>query len=359
MVPDSAVDGGLADSLLREVARATRADECPPPDSPEHSVPRLLVDLLGDDGSWSPSMDPWRDLLRWRGLRGERLVLRSWDHDVGRAALRWPSLLKESGLGPAERPALIFAFRRRDVDEDRLARLDALFVSIHWWWGVLDRIDTETHLVLQRRRGHFDLLTLAIVVEVAAWDLRFADHLVRHWDGRLDTLEKTVRDHGAVRAAEGLNVVGDMGSVRENRRCSRSRQPTRDESELWDAGMVDKWDSVTRPAQWLPKTVENLDNLVWRAQNRVLMPHVDRVRAHLEKKFRARASRGFLDEIVEQDDILELGPMRWAAVHRGVALDREDRHCLEALWKLRNLLAHGRPAGDEVVAVAKPYLGLS
>lgn len=356
--PDEAVIDGSADSVLREIARLTRADECPPPDSPDHSVPRLLVDLFGDDGSWAPSMDPWRDLLEWRGLRGERAVLRSWDHDVGHAALRWPALLMESGLGLAERPALIFAFRRRDVDESRLARLDALFISIHWWWGVMDRIDTETHLVLQRRRGGFDLLTLATVVEVAAWDLRLADSLVQHWDCRLDTLEKYVREHGVCRMAERANVVGDSGIARGTHKYSRASQPSRDDLELWDAGMVEKWDSVARPVQWWPKTAENLDNLVWRAQNRVLMPHVDRVRAYLEKKFRARASQEFLDGLLEQGDTLELGPMRWAVVQCGVRLDREDRGCLEILWKLRNLLAHGRPAADELIAVAKPYLGL-
>ncbi|MGX5654084.1 hypothetical protein ACWKWC_04860 [Geodermatophilus nigrescens] len=346
VVPAHVVDDGSVRALVEAIERSTGAYDCPPPDEGT-DLPGAVARLFGPPEAWRHSADPWRDLVRWPAWHGQPVLLRSWEHDLSVPLRRLPALLQEAGVAESERPVLIMVVCRRDVDERRLDHVDALTTGVHWWWGVLDRLDTEAFLAGGERRTDRDVLRRSVLAEVSAWSLELAAHLSSGWNGRVDQLHAAIQDF-----AGGEPVPAPPPAAT----AKRSSFPVAADRDAWDAGQVEQWDGRRRTVPWQVDDRRSLDTLVWRAQNRVLMPRVDEARAELEACFRRRASQSVVAEVSGRGDVLELGPMRWALGAFGVRLEPEDARRLRVLCELRNRLAHGSPADDALIASARPHL---
>ena len=155
VMPDHMVStDGTAEAVLTRIADLANAVVAPPEPGDGVGLVEHIVNTIGRDRSWDPGLDPWRDLVAWPPMRGLAIVLKSWTTDVRRVLERWRPLLTDSRLPPADRPVLVFAVRRGDLAPEPGRRVvsnpldgadDSLMRTI-WWWGVIDRLDTEVHL---------------------------------------------------------------------------------------------------------------------------------------------------------------------------------------------------------------------
>ncbi|WP_447925555.1 hypothetical protein [Georgenia muralis] len=352
VLPDHLVEGGIANAFLDRVASITNALFIEGGD-PESTAVDQVVDAIGADGSWVPSMDPWRSLAEWRSFRGFRVLLRSWKHHFATVLPTWHSILMGTPHEPADRPVVIFAVRTSDVADIRLDRLGDVFLDVVWWWGVIDRLDTEVFLFSSLERPRHQLDT-AVISEVTGWDLTLAHSLGTSWDGDVQTLARAVKNHGTTRPVQ---MEVDEQLLRGS--FSRRNPPDRAIS-AWNAGVIDMWGGRPRLAAWLPQAAASLDKALWQAQSKVLLPYIEDERQRLERLFTSRASRDVLRDLAaDRDGILELGPMRHAVRSRRVTLAPDERESLDLLTSVRNDLAHSRPVQPDALRQLIKKLGIS
>ncbi|MER7010809.1 hypothetical protein ABT324_05200 [Saccharopolyspora sp. NPDC000359] len=342
------------------------------------SVTERIVQLLDLNTDEHP--DEIRAIVTEPQLRGKVLVVCGWrerDRDsLAEVLVRLTSLVKEEGLPPAHRPRLLLATRERDLPLATWDRLDQMTTRIRWWWGVVGRLDTAVVVATARPRfgssgstSHVsalrELVAIDVITEVAGPDLRLAEYLAISWDGLVsslgDSIEVSAREFGGE-----FQLGGELPRRGGNR-------PPYELRRAWRLGMADLWEHQVRvsPTAHRPKrTGTGLDAMIWRGQNRALMPILDEYRGRVEQVFRDRASRAVLADVTQQErprgvasqpprrSVLELGAMAWAVANKRVRLPRADNELLFSLLDVRNSLAHLQPiTDDEVERLANALAG--
>ncbi|MET8996975.1 hypothetical protein [Amycolatopsis sp. NPDC004169] len=331
-------------------------------------VERLGIALEGQSAG-----DTVRDLALAESLRGQVIVVSGWDEpdptDASTFLIQLTAMLKERGVPPELRPRVLFATRERDVSGPFLDRIDPVTTRVRWWWGATGRLDTA--VVVAAARVHTDGRTSTgyaarvrectvneILTEVAGPDLSLAASLAASWDGEVANLAPLLQKlaYDFARQPEGVDL--------RHWQAAGAHRPPLKLRELWRLGVADVWDGHVRISPAVADTASvaaELDTLVWRGQNRALMPIIDEQRARLEVIVRSRASSASLLRLTTEtrakrryaadpgraQDPLELGAIYWLDNTGGVTLDRDDRVLLQHLRKTRNRLAHLQPLTDD------------
>ncbi|QDC13202.1 hypothetical protein [Rhodococcus ruber] len=346
--PDAAVDTGLADHVLEEIAKeSARSEFCT---QSCDTFPTRVIDTFGADPVRCASFDEWESIIQWEAWHDSWVVLSSWDHtDIPEILERWPAQVHASGLSQNERPKLLVGGRLSEVPRHVLTRLDSSLTAVHWWWGVLDRLDTETRLVALAGRT-IDPVDTAVIVEVSGWDLACVDFLIEFWDRSTSGLAHAVREYQA--HAPGVDI-----DSRSNQDRRPSALPPADREEAWQKGLLDRWGHSLRRS---PRVLDDksIDQRIWMAHNRALISHVDEERAHYEEIVRREARKQVFDELDRRDDnIIEIGSLTWLVASGRVRVSRDDRERLCTFRDLRNDLAHRVPINDELLMKVAGYLG--
>lgn len=144
--PDHLVEDGIADAVLDEIHTfGTSAPFCVATDS--EPFPARILTTFGGDPVTDRDYDNWETIIDWRPWHGSWVLMAGWEHsDIATIVNRWPPQIHASGLALTERPKLVIGVRISDVERKAVTRLDRDTVAVHWWWGILDRLDTETRL---------------------------------------------------------------------------------------------------------------------------------------------------------------------------------------------------------------------
>jgi hypothetical protein len=337
--PQTMIAAGTARHILDRVANGALATVIEP--GTAHLADRT-AHALNLSTDWEPELDPWYDLAHWAPGAGHVVAIPGWDEDLTDLLPRWEHLQHEIGGEAPERLRLIIGTDRTTIEQARLDRTQTLHLRIHWWWGVIDRLDTNLYL-RTTRPGRPDPLQHALLMELVAWDLPLADALSDSDPADLrQHLPRTI-PHRA-RSADLLPppVRGAQAA------------PPASVRNAWDAGCLELWEGRYRPQLSAEIFEEVLPRLTWRAQARVLFPHLEEQRAQLEEKFLRAAPAHLHDPTTRSTDLWELGTM-WYHVRCGtVRLNTEDRRLLKAARRVRNQLAHLEPASPEDLAVLLP-----
>ncbi|MHB9859100.1 hypothetical protein [Streptomyces sp. YIM S03343] len=318
------------------------------------------------------------------GYRAETrpVIVRAWREPVPSAAAdllrRLVATGKEAGLPPKRGPRALVVASTEDVPPglpEQLARED---IAVHWWWGVIGRLDTATVVALSRPPLHstadrhhlHEAVTQATITEICGPFLDAAAALAAHWkDGRLETLPDALRDVLAVLPAPDAADTA-VPAHRPEATRNPGRRPEESLLAAWNTGAVESWDGRLRihPHQDLGHE-HVVAARVWLAQNHVLLPLLDDARERFAATMRRR-TRIPLPRLAEEYgppdttseplppakviDTLELGAM-WAAHCDGaITLTPAERHHLRTLRDTRNLLAHRKPLdGDHLHRLIK------
>ncbi|WP_345207481.1 hypothetical protein [Fodinibacter luteus] len=326
--PRFAIASGLADHVLDAVATSAGA-RCV--DTGEAHLATRVAEAMDRLHEWRPGSDPWWDLAHWPALRGQCAAVRSWEDAVGDPVTRWEALTHESGREPRERFRLLVGVGLDDLEGSPLDRTPSLHVSVRWWWGVVDRLDTE--LYLSGRDP--DPLAHAEAVEVTAWAL----------EGSC----------GGGTDGHAL-ATGLPRAVREHDRTPRTHRqaPPPEIRPHWDLGLVELWDGRYRPVAAADPEGEERRVLRWRAQVRLLFPYLEEHRVRILREFLPKAltvgvAPGF-------GDVWELGDMFGQGRRVGLSLATYDH--LKVARDVRNDLAHGRPAEPRQVELLREKIPL-
>ncbi|GHJ95638.1 hypothetical protein SNE510_51570 [Streptomyces sp. NE5-10] len=288
---------------------------------------------------------------------------------------------KAGGLPPGERPRILAVARLGDVPAaflDELGR-DRADTVVHWWWGVLGRLDTAMAVAAlpAAATGPGDLadrlrtsLLRETVVEVCGPDLELAAALAARWDGRFDTLGPALGEALARTAVPGLADCPPLD------RTGARRRPGPAYAEAWSRGQVFSWEGRLRPhpGVWYPAgggaapgrdARARLDALVSQAQQRVLMPWVEEARHRLAGRALRHLNRpvaavvlGYLQRPAPylagapERAFLELQVGELLTAHRAgaLALPPDDADLVRLLVTVRNVLAHRSVLRDGTVA---------
>lgn len=346
--PDAVVAAGIADRVLEEVAQEdARSTFC---SQSSDAFPTRVIETFGADPVRYRPFDEWESIIQWELWHESWVVLSGWDHaDVHEILERWPAQVHAAGLSQAERPKLLIGVRGTDVPRQVLTRLDSSLIAVRWWWGVLDRLDTETRLVAIAGRT-INPVDTAVIIEVSGWDLSCVDFLAECWDRTTSGLATAVRSYQT--HAPGVDI-----DSRSNQDRGPATQPPVDRQDAWQNGLLDKWGHSLRRS---PRVLDDksMDQRTWMAHNRVLISHIDEERAHYEEVILRKARQRIIDELDRRDDnIIEIGTLAWLVSTGRVDVNRDDRDRLCAFRDLRNDLAHRVPAKDELLAKVAEYLG--
>jgi hypothetical protein len=348
--PDAIVDAGIADAILDELEiQGARAEFLA---RSLGAFPARVLSTFGSDQRTTDAFDEWGSIIDWEAWHESWVIIPGWEHgDVAEIVSRWPAQVKASGLSIEDRPKLIIGVRLTDLPRSTITHLDRDLIAIHWWWGVLDRLDTETRLaaVSARRISPVDA---AVITEMAGWDLRCTDFLAEQWD----------RTTAGVPAA--LQLYQQYGSCSPKAACTTptptqhgTSAPPVEIERAWQDGLVDRWGYSIRHAPAVLNEA-NVTQRLWMAHNRILIPHVEEERAVFERLVMARASTNALEGLNRRDDdIVEIGSLVWLVSTGRVRIKREQRDRLQAFRDLRNDLAHHRPVSDKSLREITAYLG--
>ncbi|MGW6967334.1 hypothetical protein ACWGET_25185 [Streptomyces zaomyceticus] len=288
--------------------------------------------------------------------------------------------VKDAGLPPAERPRLLVVARLRDLPEslpDEL-RHGLGDTAVHWWWGVLGRLDTATAIapVLDHAPGtsgrdrhrHSDPLAERIrravrsetVVEVCGPDLELARLLALDWDGARHTLGAAL---GRCLARSPGPVPADCPPLR---RIGALLRPGAELRQAWARGAVVSWEGRLRAhvGVWHPaapsspatgEAEDRLTALVSQAQQRVLTPWIEEARQRLAVRALGHLNRpvatlvagysarppAYLGRDPERAFLeLQVGELLRAHIGGALALPTRDAALLRLLVDARNVLAH-------------------
>ena len=321
-------DSAFCSGLLASVDYAVDLVDC------HESGSRPLSSLVADRFSIDdipPGPDAAAALGRHSTLWGRVLAIMVPVDDVESA--RWAHFAREFVAGAravavAERPRLILLCGKTCAAE--LAGSEPLLSGL-WWWGVLDRLDTGFHVRSQFPDGCEELLREA-VTEVAGFDLKLAGHLAAGWDGSDSALaEALVRFPGR----NELAVCTPHGPLPSSS-TALSAPPT-SLLQLWDQGLVDRWDAFPAYLHACAVPATDLKSRVWRAQIRALMPSIDEERARIGAWLRRELPGIPGDAVLEPGDLyvlLQDHPhlKSWRGGHR--------KRLIYWLREARNTLAH-------------------
>ncbi|MFF3932514.1 hypothetical protein [Streptomyces hirsutus] len=306
------------------------------------------------------------------------IVVRCWDETSPEEASRLlrvaQATFHEAGLPGHARPRFLLTARTADLPRATLGSQGR--ATVHWWWKVWTRLDTEVLMAWRSRSGVTDAadallrrVTDAVVAEVCGPDIDRALALHDTWDGG---------DLGTLRhALSRLLPEPAAGSVEPvpPRRLSTAHAsaPDAEIHGAWARGAVDSWDGRIHPTHGhslLDANSQELRVLVCHAQNRVLLPLIEEARTtliHLVpgmlrkqrfglrdfcEKARSQHWKNTDEAAVPNLEELELGGLSYAAYM--LALTTAQRHRLRTLHTARNTLSHRTPLDhDELVALAE------
>ncbi|WP_330236980.1 hypothetical protein [Streptomyces sp. NBC_00566] len=313
------------------------------------------------------------------GLAPHTVFVRCWNetsHEEAARVLRVAvATFHEAGLSGRAQPRFLFAARAGDLPRHVLG--DPSRSSVHWWWKVWNRLDTEV-LMAWQSRGHTDnpagaLLRRvmdAVVAEVCGPDIDRALVLRDAWGGGdLDSLRAAL---AGVLPDEQLTEAEYEPSVRMS--AAHAWAPDAEIHDAWADGAVDSWDGRIRLVhgrRLLDSRSHELRVLVCHAQNRVLLPLIEEARTalihllpellrkgrHSLEDFCAKARSQYKNKnggTTALPDLheLEIGGLSAAAYM--LNLTSSQRHRLRSLHTARNTLSHRTPLGHEdLVALTK------
>lgn len=343
---DSAVELGVADEVLREIKGAAAHTEwCAEADE---EFPVRVLESFGANSSDITAYASWDQIVGWPAWYGEWLFLATWEHDdVPTILERWPAQLKVSGLGSEDRPRLVIGATLDSVTLAMLDRIDTSEVTVHWWWGTVDRLDTELCVAVHEHAKRRDSLDRAVLAELACWDIDALDFLSRQWDGSTDTVVPLI---AGLRRHRG--ECGDAFTLAAAARAHQSRPP-KESLEGWRHGRIERWGGAPRigPVDFSEAEIKRR---LWIAHSRILMPVVDEERAKYEDRFNSIATIEMMDRNREKGGgLIEIGILKDLALRKLVRLPQEDEDALRRLTRLRNRLAHRDPATDELISFVR------
>lgn len=347
--PDSIVDSGIADAVLEDLSReGVRADFC---DESADPFPARILTTFGADPLRESDYAEWDRIIDWEPWHGSWVFVPTWQHnDVEEIIDRWPAQLNACGLSLEDRPKLIVAVRLTDLPRAKTTHLDLGAVTVHWWWGVFDRLDSELRLAAVAGRT-LNPVQSAVIVEVSGWDLSCIEFLAREWDRTSSGLPRALHDYKAIAATEHDHAP----SLGQSARRGLTAPPTELE-QAWRRGLVDRWEHGVRRAPYAICETDVAQRL-WMAHNRVLTQYVDEERAEYEQMILSKRSPVALKDLRQRDDdIVEIGSLAWLVDTGRVDIAPEHRDRLRTFRDLRNELAHRKPIGDELLRRATGYL---
>lgn len=345
--PDALVDSGVADAVLDDLAaEGTTAVSCI---SSTDSFPARVMETFGGDPVRESEVAEWERIAGWERWHGSWVFFPSWEHpDVAEVIDRWPAQLNACCLSMDARPKLIIAVRLTDVPRTRITHVDRNNIAVHWWWGVLGRLDTELRLAAITQRP-LNPVNTAVIVEVSGWDLSCTDFLANEWD------RSTSGISDALHAYQSQADAGCATPVVAVTRRGLTAPPAELE-QPWCKGLLDWWGHGIRLAGAAIDDAELMQR-VWMAHNRALIQYVDEERAHYEQMILAKAPRDTLTDLRQRDDdIIEIGSLTWLVESRRVDIGKKDRERLQTFRDLRNDLAHRKPVSDELLRRVVGYL---
>ncbi|MGW4102291.1 hypothetical protein [Streptomyces sp. NPDC004976] len=292
------------------------------------------------------------------------IVVRCWDETSPEEAARLLRVAKatfhEAGLPGHARPRFLLTARAADLPRAALGSQGR--ATVHWWWKVWTRLDTEVLMAWRSRSGFTDAadallrrVTDAVIAEVCGPDIDRALALRDTWDGGdLGTLRRALSRLLPEPAADSAEPVPP-------RRLSTAHAsaPDAEIHGAWARGAVDSWDGrihSTHGHSLLDANSQELRVLVCHAQNRVLLPFIEEARTaliHLVpgvlrkqrfslqdfcNKARSQHWRNTDEAAVPDLEELELGGLSYAVYM--LALTTMQRHRLRILHTARNTLSH-------------------
>lgn len=348
--PDAMVESGVADAILDDIAAEGACTEfCEDSDEP---FPTRIISTFGEDPVSKRAFEEWDTIIGLPAWHGSWVLLPGWQHgDVAEIVDRWPAQITVCGLSASDRPKLVIAVRLADLPRKTITHLDTSSMAIHWWWGVLDRLDTETRLTAVSDR-RLNAIEAAAITELSGWDLTCTGYLADNWDRTTAGLPAAVRSYQH-RFSYPQCPVSTPAKSTTKRGVSA---PPPELEQPWRDGLVDRWGHSIR---WAPHTLDDaaVTQRLWMAHNRILFPHVDEQRVDYERMIRAKVSGNGLHDLWRRDDdIIEIGSLAWLVDTGRVEIGRENKHRLHAFRDLRNDLAHRRPITDDLLQRIINYL---
>lgn len=239
------------------------------------------------------------------------------------------------------------------VDDPREALRTAndVTLQVHWWWGVLGRLDAQVQASLL---GIADPIQRGALTELAGWDLSLLADLAAASPG-VEDVESVVP-----RAAEDSVVTTDVED-----------QPARDRPpemllDGWSRGQIQRWrdgfESTPACSQRNDPTCSA--DAVRMAQVARIFPEIEMERGRLAQALRSEAAwRGLPRELLTDAgrvvpvEELEIGALNaYAAAHPGLQLSEARRRSLRILRDARNTLAHLDPLSPTAVARLRSVL---
>ncbi|MET8977711.1 hypothetical protein ABZX85_19040 [Streptomyces sp. NPDC004539] len=317
---------------------------------------RLRHDFPGDEGPEGDALPGAPPLI----------VVRGWDEDApeetGRLVRTAHATFRDAGFEVGHRPRFLVAARMSDLPSNAFGVGPSHdYVTLHWWWRVWTRLDSEVLLAWRPRpnAGAAEALlhrvTDAVVAEVCGPDIDSALALREIWKGGdLDSLRRALAD-----ILPGEATALDRTWTRRISTAHASA-PSAELRDAWSTGTVDSWDGHVRPVlghHLLDPDSTELRTLVCHAQNRVLLPLVNEARVAFIELVPALLRKGIdLDYFREQArsqyqvnkqlpaaPLVELEVADLQRASRLLALTSEQRSRLDILCDARNFLSHLKP----------------
>lgn len=308
------------------------------------------------------------------------IVVRGWDEEspeeMGRLLRTAHATFRDEGIGAAHRPCFLITARMGDLPSSAFGVGPSHdHVTLHWWWRVWTRLDSEVLLAWRPRpnvgaaEALLHRVTDAVVAEVCGPDVDSALALREAWTGGdLDSLRSALAGILPSEAA-----LPDRAWPRRMSTAHASA-PSAELREAWSAGAVDSWDGHVRPVlghHLLDPDSTELRTLVCHAQNRVLLPlineartaFIDLVPGLLRKEisldyFREQARSQYqVKKQLPAAPLVELEVADLQRASRLLTLTTEQRRRLEILCDARNHLSHLQPlAHGQLMAVTQALI---
>lgn len=241
----------------------------------------------------------------------------------------------------AMRPRVVVVGTREVLPALGVESADVTFEAV-WWWGRLTRWDIACRLASiiegHGSEGVLRDVRLETIVEVARWDLDLAQYLVRAWDGDPHSLATTAKEGGiaVLPPPEPEPALGLPATM---------TRPHRDITHLWDTGHLELWQNehCLRPHA-LVSVPSMLEQRVWAAQSRVLLPWIESKRQLLMRALIQRFGEASVNAAARRpsDDHtpIEVGDL-FFVVRELPTVDRPVwRSASRHLMIARNRLAH-------------------